>query len=208
VTDPPSTVAARRGRPRSAAVDEAVVEAVMRLIAGGSTLAELSMEGIAREAGVGKATVYRRWPGKEALLLDVLSTFDGQMPPEVPGATFRDDLIRAVEWIRRRGLAKRESALMRSMMAEAQGSTELWKRYHTSVIATRRAALADLLRRGIAGGHIRPELGDDVELLVDFVTGPMLIRTTLRPEADLPEDLPERLADLLLEGMRPRDRPV
>lgn len=205
--DPPSTAAARRGRPRSAAVDEAVIEAVMRLIAEGSTLAELSMEGIAREAGVGKATVYRRWPGKEALLLDALATVDGQLPPEVPGATFRDDLVRAVEWIRRRGLLKRDSALMRSMITEAQGSTELWKRYHATVIATRRAALAELLRRGIESGHIRAELGGDVELLVDFVTGPMLIRTTLHPEADLPEDLPERLADLLLEGMRPRDCP-
>ncbi|MEW2518332.1 TetR/AcrR family transcriptional regulator [Actinacidiphila alni] len=205
--DPPSTAAARRGRPRSAAVDEAVIEAVLRLIAEGSTLAELTMEGIAREAGVGKATVYRRWPGKEALLLDVLATVDGKIPEEVPGASFRDDLIRAVEWIRRRGLAKRDSAIMRSMITEAQASTELWKRYHETVIATRRTALADLLKRGMADGHIRPELGSDVELLVDFVTGPMLIRTTLHPGADLPDDLPERLADLLLDGMRPRDCP-
>ena len=55
---------ARRGRPRNAAVDRAVIETVLRLISDGASFGELSMEGIAREAGVGKATVYRRWPAR------------------------------------------------------------------------------------------------------------------------------------------------
>ncbi|MFF6956269.1 TetR/AcrR family transcriptional regulator C-terminal ligand-binding domain-containing protein [Streptomyces sp. NPDC008317] len=202
--DPPSTSAARRGRPRSAAVDGAVIETVLRLIAEGTSLSELSIEGIAREAGVGKATVYRRWPGKEALLIDVLATVDSHPLPELPGTSFRDDLIVAVESIRRRGVAKRESALMRTMLTEAQSSPDLWRCYHDTVIATRREALAQLLRRGMADGDIRPELGRDVELLVDFVTGPMLARSTLRPDAELSPDLTERLVDLLLDGMRPR----
>ncbi|MBY8876419.1 TetR/AcrR family transcriptional regulator [Actinacidiphila acidipaludis] len=202
---PCGATGARRGRPRDAAVDGAVTDAVLRLVGEGATLAELTMEGIARAAGVGKATVYRRWPNKDALLLDVIARVDYPAPAGGGGGDLRDDLIAAVEYIRRRGLAKRESALMRSMLTQAQSNTELWQRYHDSVIAARRQMLIELLERGIASGRIRAELGTDLDLLADMVTGPVLARATLRPNAPLPDDLAERVVDTLLEGMRPRD---
>ncbi|SEO25545.1 TetR/AcrR family transcriptional regulator [Actinacidiphila rubida] len=195
---------ARRGRPRDAAVDGAVTDAVLRLVAEGANLAELTMEGIARAAGVGKATLYRRWANKDAVFLDVIARLDGPLPDRGTG-DFRADLVAAVEYIRRRGLAKRESALMRSMMAQMQSNSVLWRRYHDTVIAARRQMMVDLLERGIASGHIRKELGDDLDLLADLVSGPVLARATLRPEAPLPDDLAERVVDTLLEGMRPRD---
>lgn len=193
---------ARRGRPRDAGVGESVTEAVLRMVDAGTTLGELSMEGIAREAGVGKATVYRRWPNKDALLLDVIAQVDP--PPLAQGCgVLRDDLISAVEYIRRRSLAKRESALLRSMLTQAQSNSVLWQRYHDTVIAARRRMLMDLLERGIASGEIRPELGADLDLLCDMVVGPVLARATLRPDAPLPDDLAERVVDTLLLGMRP-----
>jgi len=204
VSGPGATTAVRRGRPRNAAVDHAVVETVLRLIAEGTTIGDLSMEGIAREAGVGKATVYRRWPGKDALLLDVLAAVD-TTPDFTSSGVLRDDLITAVDFIRRRALAKRESALMRTMIAQVSGNPELWKRYHDNVVAARRRILAGVLRQGIDSGQIRPELGADLELLVDMLVGPVLARATLRPDASLPEDLAEHLVDTLLRGLRPRD---
>lgn len=204
MNDAGSTAAARRGRPRNAAVDRIVIDTVLRLISEGASIGDLSMEGIAREAGVGKATVYRRWPGKDALLLDVLAAVD-PVPEVVGTGVLRDDLITAVDFIRRRALAKRESALMRTMIAQVSSSPELWKRYHDTVVAARRRLLTDLLRRGIGSGQIRPELGEDLDLLTDMVVGPVLTRATLRPDAALPEDLPERVVDTLLTGMRPRD---
>jgi len=205
--EPARPCAARRGRPRDTAVDGAVTDAVLRLVGEGANLAELTMEGIARAAGVGKATVYRRWPNKDALLLDVVAVIDAPPPADGAVATgdFRADLIAAVDYIRRRGLAKRESALMRSMLAQVQSNTVLWRRYHDTVIAARRQMMVDLLERGIASGHIRKELGADLELLADLVSGPVLARATLRPEAPLPDDLAERVVDTLLEGIRPRD---
>jgi AcrR family transcriptional regulator len=193
-----------RGRPRNAAVDRTVIDTVLRLIADGASIGDLTMEGIAREAGVGKATVYRRWSGKDALLLDVLATIDSPAPTSRTG-DLRDDLIRAVDYIRRRGLAKRESALMRSMVTQMESSPELWKRYHDTVVAGRRRMLTSLLEEAIAAGEIRPELGADLDLLTDMVVGPVLARATLRPEAPLPADLAERVVDTLLDGMRPRD---
>jgi AcrR family transcriptional regulator len=199
----PDPQAARRGRPRSAAVDRTVIDTVLRLVSEGVSIGDLSMEGIAREAGVGKASVYRRWPGKDALMTDVLSAIDGP-PPKKGTGVLRDDLIAAIEYLRRRSLAKRESKLMRSMLSQAESSPVLWKRYHDTVIAARRRLLTDLLERGIASGEIRPELGEDLDLLTDMVVGPVLVRTTLRPDAPLPEHLAERVVDTLLNGMRPR----
>ncbi|MYS25330.1 transcriptional regulator, TetR family [Streptomyces sp. DvalAA-14] len=200
---PPAAAAARRGRPRNAAVDRAVIDTVVRLIAEGTTFSDLTVEGIAREAGVGKATVYRRWTGKDALLLDVLAEVDG--PPQLKSSgVLRDDLIAAVEYIRQRSLAKRESALLRTMVAQAQSNPELWRRYHDTVVAGRRRMLIDLLERGVASGEIAPGAGGDLDLLADMVVGPVLVRATLRPDAPLEPDLAERVVDTLLGGLRPR----
>ncbi|WP_327291406.1 TetR/AcrR family transcriptional regulator [Streptomyces sp. NBC_01198] len=199
----PDTAAVPRGRPRDAAVGRKVVETVLRLIADGTPFGDLTMEGIAREAGVGKATVYRRWASKEALLLDAMAEVDSPVPPLLPGTSFRDDLVVAVETIRRRGLAKRDSAMLRNMLTQMQNSPELWRRYHETVIAKRRAALVRLLEHGIAIGAVRPELGEDMELLVDFVTGPLLTRTAFFQGGSLDEGLSERVVDLILRGIAP-----
>ncbi|WP_405580834.1 TetR/AcrR family transcriptional regulator [Streptomyces sp. NBC_01190] len=201
---PPQPTAARRGRPRDAAVDRTVIETVLRLIAEGATFGELTVEGIARAAGVGKATVYRRWSGKDALLLDVLAEVDGAPELAISGV-LRDDLIAAVEFIRRRSLAKRESALLRTMVTEARSNPGLWRRYHDTVVTARRRLLIGLLEGGITSGEIRPELGADLDLLADMVVGPVLARATLRPDAPLSPDLAEHVVDTLLDGMRPRD---
>lgn len=204
----PDTTAVPRGRPRDAAVGRKVVETVLRLIADGATFGDLTMEGIARAAGVGKATVYRRWNGKDALLLDVLAAVDCfEPPPRFTAGSFRDHLLTAVEAIRRRGLAKRESAMLRTMLGQMQNSPELWKAYHDTVIAKRRAALARLLEHGMAIGAVRPELGADMELLIDFVTGTMLSRTTFRQGASLDEGISERVVDLILNGIAPSAEP-
>jgi AcrR family transcriptional regulator len=205
VTHAPGRPAALRGRPRDASVDRAVVETVLRLLTEGAGFGDLSIERIAREAGVGKATVYRRWPGKDALLLDVIRSIEDPLPaPEPAGRSFREDLVAAVEATRRRSLAKRESALTRNMLTQVQSSPELWCRYRETFIVPRRRVLAGILGRGIAAGEIRPELAADMDLLIDMVVGPVLSRAALRPEALLSDRLAERVVDIFLQGARPR----
>jgi AcrR family transcriptional regulator len=192
--------AERRGRPRNAAVDTAVIEAVLRLLEEGVTIGELSIERIARRAGVGKATVYRRWPGKNELMVDVMRSVDD--PGLVlEGASVRDDLVACLEFNRRRAVAKRSSAVLRNVLAQFQGDPELWKAYHDGTIAGRRARLQEVLRRGVDSGQLRADL--DLELLGDLFMGPMLSRSILRPEASLEDGLAERIVDAVLEGARP-----
>lgn len=189
------------GRPRSAAADAAIIEAALRLIEEGATIGELSIERIAREAGVGKATVYRRWSGKEALMIDVMRSLE-EPNPRPAGASVRDDLVTLLELMRRRGLAKRNSALLRTVITQMHASQELWRAYDTHVIAARREMLREVLRRGMARGEIRGDL--DLELLADLFTGPMLSRAILHEWKALPEGLAETIVDTVLEGVRPR----
>src|SRR5215475_11124645 len=80
------------GRPRSARADEAIIEAVLDLLAEGTPFDALSIEAVAARAGVGKATIYRRWSNKEALLFDAVSSIKGDLP-KIDGHTVRDDLL-------------------------------------------------------------------------------------------------------------------
>ncbi|WP_455357421.1 TetR/AcrR family transcriptional regulator [Streptomyces sp. SYSU K217416] len=192
---------APRGRPRSEAAERAIIEGVVRLLEDGVPLAELSIERIARTAGVGKATIYRRWEGKEALFVDVLRSVEEEDPP-LPGTSVRDDLIALLEGLRRRGLAKRSSAMLRSVLGQVQSYPQLWQHYQDRVIAARREALDDVLRRGVARGEVRADL--DFDLVGDLVVGPMLVRTVLRPDGPLDDDLAERIVDAVLAGLRPR----
>ncbi|MGW0708004.1 TetR/AcrR family transcriptional regulator [Streptomyces sp. NPDC002643] len=189
-----------RGRPRSEAVERAIIEGVMKLIEEGVPLSELSIERVARTVGVGKATIYRRWAGKEELFVDVMRAAEPP-EPELPGVSMREDLVVLLESTRQRGLFNRSSAILHNVFAQMKRSPRIWDAYQTNVVAPRRKMGIDTLRRGQLNGEIRSDV--DVDFIGDMVFGPMLVRTVLSPDADLPEDLPARIVDTLLEGLRP-----
>jgi AcrR family transcriptional regulator len=181
-------------------VERSIIEGVMKLLEDGVPLGDLSIERIARTAGVGKATIYRRWSGKEELFVDVLRAAEPD-DPELPGTSMRDDLIVLLESLRQRGLATRSSAILHNVYAQMKSSPKIWAAYHATVIDPRRRMGHEVMRRGQENGEIRDDV--DIELLNDIFSGPMLVRAVMRPEADLPEDLAERIVDTLLEGLRP-----
>ncbi|MFJ7126884.1 TetR/AcrR family transcriptional regulator [Streptomyces sp. NPDC098101] len=197
----PGATARRRGRPRSEAVEQAIFEAVGGLLDEGVPLTELSVERIARTAGVGKATIYRRWSGKEDLFVDLLRSLE---PPDpvLPGTSARDDLVALLEALRQRGLAKRSSALLHTVFSQMQLYPKLWDAYQLTVIEPRRRLGLDAVRRGMERGEIRDDL--DVEFVNDLLTGPLLLRTVVRPGSTLEPGLAERVVDTVLDGLRPR----
>ncbi|MYW64605.1 TetR family transcriptional regulator [Streptomyces sp. SID8379] len=195
----PGAAAPARGRPRSEAVEQAIVEGVIRLLEEGVPLAELSIERIARTAGVGKATIYRRWSGKEELFVDVVASIE-EPDPELPGVSLRDDVVRLLEHMRRRGLNLRTSALLHNVFAQMKPLPKLWDAYHEVVVAPRRRAMDEVLRQGLARGELPP--GTDIGLAADLFTGPMLLRSVMRSDAPLADDLSERIVDTVLAGLK------
>ncbi|MFJ6823769.1 TetR/AcrR family transcriptional regulator [Streptomyces niveus] len=192
----------RRGRPRSEAAERAILQAVVRLLEEGEPLAGLSIERIARTAGVGKATIYRRWSDKEELFMDVLRHIE---PPEPPlsGTSGLADIFASLESMRRRGLAQRNSALLYNVFAQMKTHPKLWGAYQSTVIEPRRVAVTAAVRRAVAAGELRADI--DAELIEELFVGPMLLRTIHRKEAPLDDDLPERIIRAVLEGLRPGD---
>lgn len=142
----------RRGRPRSAAAERAILDAVITLLEAGEPLAGLSIERIARTAGVGKATIYRRWTGKEELFVDVVRDMEPVDPP-VSGTEGLADLRVMLESLRTRGLAQRSSVLLHNIFAQMKSHPKLWAEYSGTVIAPRRELMLAAVRRAVAAGE-------------------------------------------------------
>ncbi|MDH6115789.1 AcrR family transcriptional regulator [Kitasatospora sp. GAS204A] len=196
----PHCVPPRRGRPRSEAAEQAICEAVERLMTDGKSLADLTIEGIAQAAGVGKATIYRRWPNKEALLVDVLVRLE-EPEPVLPGTSARDDLVVILDFMRRRGLAKRSRWVLRVVLDQMNSMPALKEIYYDQVVMRRRRAIQAVVARGIADGELRADL--DVALLGEMMIGPMLLRSVMWEDAPLDDPaLAATIVDSLLEGLR------
>ncbi|WP_395296427.1 TetR/AcrR family transcriptional regulator [Kitasatospora hibisci] len=190
--------APRRGRPRSEAAEQAIFAAVEELMAGGTSLPELTIEGIAAAAGVGKATIYRRWPNKEALLVDMVSRMEEPLPSTT--GSVRGDLVAMIEYMRLRGLAKRSRWVLKAALGQMHSSPELHAAYRERVIKPRRQAARELVRRGIEEGELRSDLDED--LVGDLLVGPILARSVLWDDSDLEDPaLAVKMVDALLQGL-------
>jgi AcrR family transcriptional regulator len=197
MADPTTSTAPRpRGRPRSERAHEAIIDAVLEMLAEGTTVEALSMEAVAARAGVGKATIYRRWPHKEALVIDAVAAAKEPIP-ELSGESVRDDLIQLA---RAAGKARdtRAGRIVPCMMPELQRPGRLRDQF-LGMIEARRDVTRAVLRRGIATGALRPDT--DVELAVALLTAPMLASVLgSAPRLDR-TDLAERVVDTVLRGI-------
>lgn len=197
---PPPCVPPRRGRPRSEAAEQAIHAAVERLMTEGGSLADLTIEGIAQAAGVGKATIYRRWANKEALLVDVLVRLE-EPEPALPGTSARDDLVVILDFMRRRGLAKRSRWVLRMVLDQMHSMPALKETYYAQVVLERREKIRRVVERGVAAGEFRADL--DSELLGEMLIGPMLLRAVVWDDSPLDDpELAATIVDSLLEGLR------
>ncbi|MGI5215333.1 TetR/AcrR family transcriptional regulator [Plantactinospora sp. CA-290183] len=188
------------GRPRSIRADEAILEAALDLLAEGSTIEALSIEAIATRAGVGKATIYRRWTGKEALLQDALRRLKPP-PSEPPGRSVREDLVTLVG-ASGHNPDPRVGRIMPCLMPTINRSPEQYRLYQ-ELVEPRRRMLREVLRRGVETGELRADL--DPELTVALLTAPLVMQRLLRANPNLDEqDLPERLVDAVIAGIAAR----
>ncbi len=179
------------GRPRSARVDEAIIEAVLDLLVEGVTAEALTIESVATKAGVGKATIYRRWVNKDALLVDAVAALKGPLP-EIEGRSVRDDLITLLRPVGRQATT-RAAAVLPCLISELKRSPTLNACYQ-KVIEPRRELMREVLRRGTMTGELRVDL--DLEVVMAMLVSPMMVQAVgnLNPLLDR-ETLPQRLVD-------------
>ncbi len=187
----------KRGRPRSKLADRAILRAATDLLAERG-LGGMSIEEVACRAGVGKATIYRRWPSRGALALDAfLAEFLGQQPLPDTG-TLRGDLLTALRaWIR--SVTQTSAGPMLSgLIAEAQQDRALAAAWRDRVVEVVRAQHAVMLDRAISRGEIPADTDKDVVL--DLLYGPAYHRL-LHGHRPLTDQFARRVVDLIVAAL-------
>jgi AcrR family transcriptional regulator len=162
----------RPGRPRSEQAEQAIIEAALEIFAECGPDA-MGIEQVAARAGVGKATIYRRWPGKEDLLVDAVAALRTQLP-QPQGRSVRADLIALVEALCQEAADPRRARQFALLHGEGLRYPRLLARYNEAVVRPRQELIASVLRRGLATGELRE--GADTDAAVFLLTGAVLAR--------------------------------
>ncbi|WP_329257098.1 TetR/AcrR family transcriptional regulator [Actinoallomurus sp. NBC_01490] len=183
------------GRRRNEAAREAIWDAILEL-AGQGDPAALSIEAIAAASGVGKQTIYRWWPSKGALLLEMMVERARLEVPAVDTGTLVGDLREFLTATFRAVSDEANSSVLRSVMAEAQKDAHLAEVLR-EFTAGRRRSLHEIFQRGQKRGEPAPDA--DLDLLVDQAYGLLWYRIMIG-HAPLTPAVAGRLAEHLAGG--------
>jgi AcrR family transcriptional regulator len=189
----------RPGRPRSEQAEQAIIEATLDLFAE-QGFEGVCVELVAARAGVGKATIYRRWPNKEELLLAALGSLKSPLP-EPKGVSVRDDLLAMVEVMCADKADPRKARRYALLLGEGEKYPRLMARYKETVVEPRRDAMRAVIRRGIETGELRADT--DVEVAVLALTGAVMAQEK-SVDRTFDGDFAARVVDGLLLGLSPR----
>jgi AcrR family transcriptional regulator len=206
VSDSAVTEQKRRGRPRSEKARRAILDAAIELLLVRG-LEAVSMDQIAEQAGVSKATIYRWWPNKETLALDALYHEWDTFGPSLPDTgSLRGDLLAVIRpWVRR--ARKRPYArVVAALIEETHTDPAFAKLYHERFVRPRRAPAAAVVKRAIERGEV-PQ-NTDIELALDLVYGALFHRL-LHAHAPVTDRFVEDVVDATLAALAtpvPRNR--
>jgi len=184
------------GRPRSEEAHKAILDATLELLIEVGFSA-LTVEGVATRAGVGKATIYRRWPSKLPLVIEAFS----QLPQleEVDTGNLVDDLKKMLRSYLQLFYTTPLAAVLPSLAGERAHDPQLSERFD-SVIRSRRQPLVRALERAAERGELSPDL--DLDLAADLIVGPIAVRLFFTGGKVSPR-MVGPMVDLALSGIAP-----
>jgi AcrR family transcriptional regulator len=189
----------RPGRPRSEKAEQAILEATIEAI-GERGIDGVHCEDVATRAGVGKATLYRRWPGKEDLLIAAFAAMRRPLP-EPRCESVRDDLVAIMAVMAEDADDPRYAQQYALLHGAGDRYPRLVAGYRERIIEPRRELVRSVLRRGIESGELRPDT--DVEIAMLMLSGAVMGRSKHDPTPAEP-GFPARVVDELLRGLAPR----
>lgn len=154
--------------------EDEILEATVDLLLGVG-YDRLTMDAVAKQARASKATLYRRWESKPALVIDALMRAKGLPDPEGHDTgTLRGDLLST--FCGREGLANaRLSSVMSAVITAVSTDPEFAERFRTAFIAPKLTLSEEIYSRAIARGEISPDV--DVEIIGPALSGVVLHRT-------------------------------
>ena len=163
----------RRGRPRSRGTEKAILKAASEIVMA-TGLAGMTIEGVAERAGVGKASIYRRWPSKGALAFDAVADtiLATQRTPNT--GSLEGDLREVAEkWVRGSN-NPRGGRTVAHLIGELQSDSDLAAFWPERFVNRLRIERLPVIERAVARGEIPP--GSDRDLIMDLLYGPLYHR--------------------------------
>jgi AcrR family transcriptional regulator len=185
-----------RGRPRDTVARKRILQAALELLET-HAFAEITTEAIAERAGASKATIYRWWPNKVAVLIEALrEAVARESPFPHTGELHQDIRLQLHNFLKL--LTGRRGRIFKAFIAAAQNDPEIAKTFRTTWIAPRRADAKASLER-YRGGQLRRDA--DLELVMDVLYGPLYFRL-LAGHGPLSRAYTDALADLVIRALR------
>ena len=190
-TSPGSTQVRRgRGRPRDPGTDDRITTAAAELLLQRG-FDRTTVDDVAARAGVGKATVYRRWPSKEDLAVAAMETLYSSEMPEPDTGSIRTDLATSYRAVLTFVNTPEGEAYLRTSIAESVRDGRIAALYRSSTERREQQSRATF-EKAIARGEVRPDI--DVDVAVQWLGGLLAIRAiTHRPMPSVDD------ADVLVE---------
>jgi AcrR family transcriptional regulator len=189
-----SGVARGPGRPRDAGRDQAILDAALAILKE-QEYRGLTIEGVAARAGVGRPTIYRRWPSKPALVVAALVQSTRLALPVVDTGSLRRDLIS----LQRHQIDLMSPAESRrvtaGLIADLVADPELAQTYVTQYLTPRRDIVFEVLQRGVDRGELDADV--DFAFVYDLLMGPLFMRSVVWGQA-LEPDAAEKTTDVIL----------
>lgn len=182
----------RRGRPRDRQADDAILAATRELLAEVG-FERLTVTDVATRAGVGRPTVYRRYPSKEALIAASVEALRSDEPAPDTGSLCGD--IR--EELLPRAPALGEPLVLQflaMLLVSNANRSEFAETYWREAVAQRRDAFSEVFERAKARGELPGQL--EVDLAIDVVAGAVLYQL-IRPDPVRDEPLEQRVERLI-----------
>lgn len=168
----PSSSARKPGRPRSEAAHQALLDATARLMEA-MPIRDITIGGIAKEAGVGKPTIYRWWESKCALVMDAfLATTAPKIPFPKSGSAV-DALTLQVKRVIKL-LRGRPGRIVAEMVGEGQYDPHILEEFRDRFFSRLLAPAHAIIERGKASGELDQDL--DTDLALDLIYGPVYYR--------------------------------
>lgn len=168
----------KKGRPRDAATEKAILAASYELLIEYG-FATVTVDKIAERAKVSKATIYKWWPNKAAVVMDgFFSAAMSRLPVPDTGSAIEDIVIQAGNLAS--FLTTREGKVINELIAEGQFDGKLAEEYRVRYFNPRRLDAKKILHRGVERGEIKKEL--DLELCIDLIFGPLFYRLLITGE--------------------------
>jgi AcrR family transcriptional regulator len=189
------------GRPRSEQARLSILRSTLQLLAK-KGFPELTIEAVAAHAGVAKATVYRWWPDKAALIVDAFASSATRKLHFPDTGSVKKDMSQQMRQVIKI-FRSPQGRILSAMLGAGQSDPSLIAAFRERFMMPRRQEAYATLRRGMQRGQLRKDI--DMDLLLDSLYGPIYMRFLIQHNRLTPEFV-EGLCGLTFAGVGPRIR--